>query len=131
MRLNKIESRDNRFLAEMAKAGEFTTGGICYEVEVYPNEGPIPHFHLHNSSENSNKKDICIRFDSPEYFVHGSYKSKLNSTGRKDLIKFLISEDEYGVSNWEFLRRYWNRSFPDNRISSDEMPNYRLLPDKS
>ena len=127
MRLNRFDDRDDRFLTEMAKAGEFTTGGICYEVEVYPNEGPIPHFHLHSSSENNNKKDICIKFETPEYFSHGSYFVELNSRGRKDLVNFLLSEDEYGISNWEFLRRYWNRSFPDNKVVSDKMPNYRLL----
>ena len=103
---------------------------LDYEIYVYTNEGPIPHFHMKNTQTN---KDCCIKICSCEYFNHKKdhqfFDTVLNVKEKKDLVEFLNKKlKKYPISYYNFICMTWesnNPSFelPDNLI----MPNYMKL----
>lgn len=129
MKIKRVDEKLD-FLVEMADAGGFSANGNYYHVIVHPREmaGTIPHFHLHANGTSYND-DICIKFDTPEYFIHGNHKDTLNAKGRKNLQEFIISERR-GISRWDFLVDAWESAYPDSPVKSLSCPDYRYLPDK-
>ena len=131
MKLRRIDESENLdFLVEMADAGGFSANGNYYHAIVHPreNSGTVPHFHLHIDGTSYNK-DICIKFDKPEYFIHGAHTDTLNSKGRKNLREFMVSERR-GIGRWDFLVDAWETAYPESPVEATKCPNYRLLPDK-
>lgn len=60
--------------------------GECV-IDIYPNEGPIPHFHIYNKDKSFN---TCIRIYENMYFSHGGkYTDKFNSKQCKQLNEYL------------------------------------------
>lgn len=118
-------------LAEMADVCRLTLSYGPVIVRINPKErtGDVPHFHIH-LKDTQVKDDICVKIASPEYFIHGTHNGTLNSKDRKKLQRILEETDNEGMTNWEFLRRSWNRYYPDRKITDKTMPNYRDLPDK-
>ena len=97
--------------------------GIC-KIQMYSNEGPIPHFHI----ENKNKSFICcIRLDKPEYFKHGFKTGDLNNKQIKELIKVLNEKPEKDeMTNFEAMCFYWNR---DVSIKGPKLKKPYTMPD--
>ena len=120
------------YLVEMASIGGLTLSiGAVYLI-VTPVEGNIPHFHVHLKSDGSSRtRDICIKFDEPDYFLHGSHTDTLNSGDRKKLYKYLRGNYGHGLSNWEYLAITWDHDHPNDIIKASSCPNYLLLPDKN
>lgn len=88
--------------------------GECI-IEVYANEGPIPHFHLYNQDKYF---ESCIRIYENLYFSHGGkYKDTLNSKQCRQLNEYLktpytkipganITLWQAIVFSWELATKY-------------------------
>lgn len=116
----------------MARIGKFTCNST-FDVRVYSDEGPIPHFHIVNTQTG---EEGCVRITEPKYFSHGTKEMKLTSKQKKKLIEYLSTpskfEEDYGKTPYELIWEEWNRNDPDNRISKPEsMPDYNSLPSKT
>lgn len=113
-------------LTEMARIG-FTNDGF----EVYVNTddgGNIPHFHYRTKS--TWKFHSCIKIEKSEYFEHEGKEGKLNSSQRKELIKFLQSIDKHDKTktNWQTLINEWNRNNSNKQVDENlKMPDYNKL----
>lgn len=87
--------------------------GKC-KVEIYPNEGNIPHMHVYNDSG----FNTCICLHSPNYFSHGGkYKDKFTSNQCK-IFNSWLSDINFGfttskITNWEAAVFIWNFMNPD------------------
>ena len=96
----------------------FKSIGEC-KVEVYSNEGNIPHFHMYNLSNTFN---TCICIYSANYFSHGNkYTDKLSSSQRKQLDKWLLSIPKDPISNmtnWAGIVFIWEHMNPDCNFSN-------------
>ena len=80
--------------------------GDC-KIQVFNNEGLIPHFHITSKSENF---ECCVCIFEPLYFNHGSKNRKLDTTQRKQLNKWLSSLSNVVVgnlTNWENIVLSW------------------------
>lgn len=95
-------------------------GGIgeC-KIQVYSNEGNIPHFHLDSINGNFSS---CICIYSNNYFSHGGkYTNTLtHKKHREELDNWLRNTGENGNTNWENIVLLWesrnpNCKFPKNR----------------
>lgn len=102
--------------------------GEC-KIEVYANEGNIPHFHMYNSDRSF---DSCICIYSPNYFSHGGkYRSTLSSSQCKLLDTILRSKNELNVSLWVQIVILWESmnsqcKFPENRKVKTQ-PDYTKM----
>ena len=127
-------SEEKHELLEMARIG-FIPIGDNKGIEVYVNtddSGNTPHFHVRKrSSHNDFEWDICIRFDSAEYFEHGRHKGTLSSKIAKELDKMLRTvdkKDKNGSTYWEIAISEWNRNNSDVELPDDlEQPDYTML----
>lgn len=102
--------------------------GAC-KVYVYPNEGPVPHFHLLSES---NDFESCICIYSNNYFDHGSKIGILNSKQRKELNDWLKSDaSEYSTvkgTYWDLIAVAWRMNNGDKYIPKvQKMPDYLNL----
>ena len=110
-------------LIEKAKIGELYT----YQIFIYGNEGPIPHFHFEGLDGTING---AIRLDKPEYFKHtGSGNDKISISVFIEWIKSPHWRmGKHGLTNYQLMLYYWNDSNPDYKINTDTpMPNYEEL----
>ena len=96
---------------------------------VRPNErGYIPHFHTHLKADGNNfSKDICIRLDEPEYFIHGSHTDTLNTGDCRKTNELLHERYARGMTNWEYLAATWDHDHPEAQIGDISCPNYLEL----
>ena len=93
--------------------------GEC-NIEVYSNEGNIPHFHLFNTDHSF---ETCICIYSANFFVHGrKYIDTLNSSQCKILDRYLQSPCKHfdDITVWQAIRILWevvnpNCRFPDSK----------------
>ena len=101
--------------------------GFC-KIEVWPDEGPIPHFHI--ITKNNIKWECCICIYEAKYFYHGTKTGTLSSKQLKILDKWLrekskLDTSNIGVTNWDIIRFYWSGqgnptiNVPDNCIQPD------------
>ena len=131
--LNSIydyEKLRESMLLEMARVGF-----IDDEYEVYirtDDPGNVPHFHIWDAKTRGQKFHTCIRIESPEYFHHTGKEDYLNSSMRKELIKFLKSKPtklkRYNT-NWEVVVDMWNANNSKANVPDDiPMPDYMKLP---
>ena len=115
-----------------------------YQIYVYSDEGPIPHFHVIDSSNNTKKntvnghsdKDVCICIYKPIYFSHGSHMSVLNSRELKALDTFLRTGYD-GTTYWDCISLLWKinnpkmvRDYPQNYPQTKEtnkQPDYKNM----
>ena len=104
--------------------------GEC-KIEVYTNEGSIPHFHLFNKDKTF---ETCICVYSNNYFAHGGkYLDKLSTKQCSILDEYLRqpSKQDKNISVWNAIRLSWefgnqDSKFPDNRKVYIQ-PNYKTL----
>lgn len=115
-----------QLLNEIAKIGDLDKE---YEVWVRTNDpGNKPHFHIWDVNSNGRKFHTCIEILRPKYFHHTGKEGVLNSSERRELVKFLQSEDEEfeGYTHWDIVLREWNRNNSKMKIPVDpKMPDYR------
>lgn len=98
------------------------------ELWVYTNEGEgEPHMHIRRTG----KSDVCVKFYSAEYFLHGSKTDKLNSSEKEwlnDMLKLKLSSK---LTYWEFAINAWNAAnviHEDKLIPEDlKQPDYTKL----
>lgn len=105
----------------------FGSGLGDYKIQVFNNEGPIPHFHITNEAKNFRS---CICIYEPLYFNHGSKISRLDSAQRKILDSWLrkstVSIAAKGkLTNWEAISFAWDMlensmvNAPKNQVQPD------------
>ena len=124
-----IDLSDISIISEMSPGNVGLSGklGLC-KLEVYPNEGQIPHFHI--ISKNNIKWECCIEIYNPKYFSYGSKIGKLTNKQLKILDSWLrdISKKDifsFGVTNWQTICMIWefqgnpNTNVPKNPIQPD------------
>ena len=126
---NYEKLRENMLL-EMARVGFIDDE---YEVYIHTDDpGNVPHFHIWDAETRGQKFHTCIRIESPEYFHHTGKEDYLNSSMRKELIKFLKSKPtklkRYNT-NWEVVVDMWNANNSKANVPDDlPMPDYTKLP---
>lgn len=117
------------FLHELSPGDiTFTKLGFC-SIDVYPNEGQIPHFHIKSKSENW---ETCIEIYRSKYFTHGSKIGKLNGKQSRLLNEWLQKPNiDYGnISNWKLIHNFWRdqgnpmKNVPKNII---KQPDYTKI----
>lgn len=120
-------------LQEMARVG-FIPPNDAKGIEVYvhtDDKGNTPHFHVRKrSSHNRYKWEACIRYDSPKYFSHGRYNSKIDNKTAEDLDSMLRSQNikNPGKTYWETCVIEWNQNNSSVELPMDlEQPDYTQL----
>lgn len=116
-----------QLLNEMARIGSM--GDLLIYIRTN-DPGNYPHFHIIDENALGRKFHCCVRIDCAKYFIHTGKEDTLNSSRRKELIKFLTSpsEDEPQKTNWQVVLVEWNRNNSKRKISMDlPMPNYKEL----
>lgn len=114
-------------LCEMAEVGRIGK----YIVYVWTRDGgEIPHFHVGDSATfpHCTQFSTAIKIEKAEYFAHGGkYTDKFNTKERKLLNAFLHKVVD-GDSNWEFIRKAWNRGSSKHMVlPGTTMPDYTEL----
>lgn len=100
--------------------------GIC-SVDIYDNEGNMPHCHIYNKNH---KFETCVRLDKAEYFHHGGkYKDEFNSKQCKELNDWFSNTNggDDSFTNWEICRLFWNISATNSnrkKIKISTQPDY-------
>lgn len=128
IKLRKKISNNNQAtneLLEMALIGNVDE----YAISIITNDsGNIPHFHIVDKSTMGNKFHTCIKIEKAEYFHHTGKENILNSKLRKELIKFLKSETELGITHWKYLVATWNKNNSNRKLPIEiPMPDYTAL----
>lgn len=116
---------------------EFFIGNIVFnpksigecKVEVYPNEGPIPHFHIFKPDHSF---ETCICIYSANYFAHGGkYRDTLNSKQCKQLNEWLELQNynnfAFSITNWEAIVFAWGLGNP--KCKSPNYQKVKMQPD--
>lgn len=82
--------------------------GFC-KIEVWPNEGPIPHFHI--ISKNDINWECCIEIYNSKYFHHGSKQGTLTNKQLSILDSWLREKSKIhnypNLTNWDLLCIFW------------------------
>ena len=104
------------------------------EVYVHTNDpGNIPHFHVRKYGRNNNYDwEVCIKFESAEYFSHGRYSGKLpNRKVAKqldDMLRDINKSSRYQGTYWERAIDEWNMNNSQIQLPLDlEQPDYSKL----
>ncbi len=117
---------NERMLTEMAAIGNINSK-LCIYVRMN-DPGKIPHFHIVDQSTLGSVFHTCVKIKVAEYFHHTGKEDVLNSSQRRDLVKFLNGKDKWGESNWKVLIKEWDRNNSDVEIDiNTPMPDYTKL----
>jgi len=106
----ELSNIGEEFLAEMSPGNINLSNrvGFC-DIEVWGNEGPIPHFHI--ITKNNINWECCIELFNPKYFNHGSKQGILTSKQLKMLDTWLkepyVSDYIKANTRWEALVGFW------------------------
>ena len=123
----------NKDLQEMARVG-WVPLGTTKNIEVYvhtDDSGDIPHFHVRKYGKNNNFEwEVCIKFESAEYFEHGRYKGKLPKSVTSELDSMLrtVNMRRRGLTYWQSAVDDWNNNNSKKFLNPDlEQPDYTKL----
>ena len=109
--------------------------GPC-KVEVYGDEGQIPHFHIVGISK---KFNCCVRIYDNHFFSHGNKnRDTLNHQQCIELNKWLseisanqILDSTTPSTNWKVIEFSWRLANPDckfpDRLKVTEQPDYSKM----
>ena len=116
-------------LLEMARVGFIDDK---YEVYIHTDDpGNIPHFHIWDAATRGNRFHTCIEITSPRYFHHTGKEDVLNSSMRKELMKFLQAKPQQlkrYSTNWEVVIDMWNANNSTIQVDEDQpLPDYTKL----
>ena len=97
-------------------------GNSTYEINFYVNKNDkIPTIHAQDCFGSK----FSIRIDKPEYVNNEKDEEALFVGEIKNVVKILKSTNEdYGKSIWDWLRREWNIENPGRRVPKMKIPNY-------
>ena len=85
------------------------------EIKVWENEGDYyPHFHIKSKDR---QPDVCVEIFRSRYFPHGTKTSQLSKKDEEKLESFMSKQHKSGVTNWEYIRNEWFKSFPKDAKS--------------
>lgn len=109
-------------LQEMARVGRAGRYDIC----VYSNEGPVPHFHFKNTQTG---REGCLKLESADYFSHNRYTAMLNASERRDMVRFLRSrKGSSNLTQFQYICVLWNDNNMQYPLRMDpykaNVPNY-------
>ncbi len=128
----QVNTEDEVFeIYEMAKICTLDDSSI----EIFVNSddgGKIPHFHVWKKlGGRRHEWEVCIKFESAEYFTHGKYKGTVPTKIAKEIDKTLRqkdTKDKYGRTNWDIAIEEWNRNNSDVTLPDDLVqPDYTKL----
>ena len=105
---------------------EYRKKTFNYQIYVYSDEGPIPHFHIKGKG---NDTDCCICIFEPRYFDHGTHVTTLNNKELKALDGFLRSQRFSGTTYWESIYNAWYIDNPDNYKKYPQLMLTKVQPD--
>ena len=97
----ELSTIGEELLAEMSPGNLNLSNKIGYcTIEVWPDEGQIPHFHI--ITKNKIKWECCIEIFRPRYFSHGSKQGTLSNKQLKILDDWLREEeDNESTGGWK------------------------------
>lgn len=125
----------NQPVANMARVG-FIPVGTTNTVEVYvwtDDPGKVPHFHVRKYGKNGHYEwETCIRYDSPEYFLHGRHKGKLPdkklAKQLDDMLRQVNKKSRNQTTYWEDCIDAWNSNNSDVELDVNLVqPDYTKL----
>lgn len=97
------------------------------EIELYiytDDPGQIPHMHIHIQGQH----DVCIRFDSPNYFSHEKNNNTVSSKVAAWIDAILRITDDDDQTLWKFAVKSWNSNNSGSKLPLDlEQPDYTKL----
>lgn len=98
---------------EISSNNRFNPTGIgqC-KVQIYGNEGDIPHFHIEGVGSDF---DCCVRIYEANFFQHGTHCDILNSKQCSELDIWLRSKTNRNISRWIEICAFWEAYNPDCR----------------
>lgn len=103
------------------------------KVEVYSEEGPIPHFHIVGVNTYF---DCCVRIYDNHFFKHGIHKCFFNTKQCHQLYDWLKRTNDKidpTKSNWHVIEQQWIVNNPRCLYPADkkciDMPDYRKMKD--
>ena len=104
-------------------------------IEIFVNTddgGNMPHFHVWKKlSRRVHEWETCIKFEEPEYFLHGKYKDKVSTKIAKEIDKVLRSKkinDRSGRTYWQAAVDSWNDNNSNVTLPMDlQQPDYTTL----
>lgn len=112
-------------LLEMARVGYIDNLEIYIRTD---DAGMIPHFHICDTATKGQYFHTCVKLNKPEYFHHTGKTDVLNTKQRKELVKFLTTKTDRGLTNWEVILDLWNMNNSKVTVPYDlKMPNYADL----
>ena len=104
------------------------------EVQVYQNEGKIPHVHL--NSKSNRKWHCCICLHTEKYFIHKGKTEILNSKQRNEFNNFMYRKPKIEIingpaNNWQKACNYWIINNGPNELLKQVLyqPDYNKLKD--
>lgn len=106
----ELSNIGEEFLAEMSPGSVPLSNriGFC-DIQVWNNEGPIPHFHI--ISKNNINWECCIEIFNAKYFKHGSKQGTLTTKQLKilnDWLKEPCYDDGIRAdSRWDMIKYFW------------------------
>lgn len=116
-------------LDEMARVG-FIGGKL--EVYVWTDDpGNIPHVHIRDANSQGHEFETCVRLDKADYFLHGHYTDKLNSSQKKALMSFMQDSPKsprYNT-NYDLAVDMWNLNNSNVTITPQQNNGTTLIPD--
>lgn len=102
--------------------------GVC-KIEVYENEGQIPHFHITSIDK---KFSCCVRIFDNHFFQHGKHQGALNSNQCVELDAWLrLPFKTMNQTNWGAIATSWFVQNPYCRYPKEKQvdiqPDYTTM----
>ena len=128
--LIKDSENDIDLVLEMAQIGRMSNP--LWYLWIWPNDGGnIPHFHISDvpPTRRGGSFHCAIKLKEAEYFKHGSYTDEITSVKRrKELVDFLQSKTDLGITMWQFALFTWNQNNSEAKVDVNlEIPDYTKL----
>lgn len=127
--------RDQEDIFGMARIGWLPSkkGQTNIEVYVHTNDGGrIPHFHVRKYGKNNKFEwEVCVKYEQPEYFIHGIYRDVSSMRGLEYTLDRLLrinNPKDPGRTYWQSAIIAWNMNNSDSDLPYDlEQPDYTQL----
>lgn len=114
LRDNEDDVKDLRLNSRSAGSDEMARIGFIngvFEVYVWTDdEGSIPHVHVRDAETKGSRFETCVKLETNEYFLHGSFTDTMDDKLMTDFHDFMCSNprNPYFNSNYEFAIAMWN-----------------------
>jgi len=109
-------------IEETFDSTNFKNIGQC-TLEVYGNEGLIPHFHIVSKDR---KFNYCVCIDEPRYFTHGTKNDTLTNQQAAELYDFVRTKTKLktlkGCSVWKAIKIAWDLANDSQHLTKRNRP---------